>query len=354
VEVLIAMLVMSIVGGGVMGVLWFSFGAFFQLDDYTSANEEIDFAIQKLSREFTLVGLGMPNNRTGKGSFASAFAYVGGESPIMSLMGAPGSNWGGPVTITNANSADKYEATTLDGSGNWKTDPELGPGGAYVGAELYYAWGVPTGVKLIYPESSREKLDNVTVTVSADFLYSPVASVNAVEYLKNFVYDGREIGLTDSTPDGRNPSKWFLLPTIRVPLLLEELNAGGLKAWFAPNSAQSLQGARMGLDEIHLIQAARLYRNEDNELVQVIFGSDYTDASTNASSVLARNIVGLQFTYNPASRLLTMHIAARGSEGNSVSSGQTEDWPSWLGSLLSSDAAGRRVVVKSLSWRIRN
>ena len=46
----------------------------------------------------------------------------------------------------------------------------------------------------------------------------------------------------------------------------------------APNSVPAVHGTAMGLDEIHLIQAARLYRNENNELVRVVFHEGYTTA----------------------------------------------------------------------------
>jgi hypothetical protein len=350
------MIVMAIVGGTVLGVLWFSFGTFFQLDDYTAANEEIDLAVQKLSREFALIGLGMPNNRVGKGSFMSAFAYSSNSpSPIMFLMGKLGEDWGGPVTITNANSADKYDDTTLNGKDNWQsssTNAALAPEGAFVGPELYYAWGVPTGIKGRFP---RKVMNNDDTDPTVKIELSPLdGGVSGGEYLRDFQYDGRRIGLQhdDSKPRGRDLATWVLFPTLRVPLLLTSWGDNELMTKLAP-TAQRLRGVFMGLDEIHLLQVARLYRNADNELVQVIFGSDYTTDSTNVSSVLARNVVGLQFTYNPASRLLTMYIATRGEERTSISSGEAKAWPSWL-PPLPGDAAGRRLVVKSLSWRIRN
>jgi hypothetical protein len=114
-----------------------------------------------------------------------------------------------------------------------------------------------------------------------------------------------------------------------------------------------LTGTLTELDEIHLVQAARLYRNTNGELIRIIFGSDYAASATNAADHLAYGIVGLQFTYNPVSRLLTMYIAARGGEKKTVPSGRPPAWPSWL-PPISSDDLRYRVLVKSLTWRIRN
>ena len=103
----------------------------------------------------------------------------------------------------------------------------------------------------------------------------------------------------------------------------------------------------MDLDEVHIAQAARLFR-DGNELKRVVFSID-----GGSEDILARNIVGLQFAYNPVSRLLTMFIAARGSERDATGSGDPVSWPSWLPPLSAADTR-YRTLVKTVSWRIRN
>ncbi|MDR3264484.1 MAG: prepilin-type N-terminal cleavage/methylation domain-containing protein [Synergistaceae bacterium] len=352
VEVMIAVFIMSILGSVATGVLWFAIGMFSQLDDYTSANMEMEFALQKLSREFTLIGLGMPNNRGGQGSFAAAFAYPA-NPPIMSLMGASGDLWGGPVSITASNPENAtYDATTLNGAGTRVNSPRFGPGAAAcVGPELYYVWGVPTGVKGRYNPGRKERGEKIEVR-----LVSSPSPGSAVAFLRNFRHDGRMIGLQESASPGRDPATWFVFPTLRVPLLLDEVSGDILLATLAPKASRNMQGMLTGLDEIHLIQAARLFRNERDELVQIVFGSDYADASTGVRNVLAHNVVGLQFVYNPVSRALTMYIASRGNERDNLTrtgTGQPSVWPSWLPRLASGDLA-YRISVKSVTWRIRN
>jgi hypothetical protein len=124
-----------------------------------------------------------------------------------------------------------------------------------------------------------------------------------------------------------------------------------LLARVAPGSVKDVKGTLMGLDEIHLIQAARLFRNNDNELVRVVFDTP----SSFTSDVLAHNVVGLHFSYNPDSRLLTMYMAAGGTELDGVGHirEQPKNWPSWL-PPINSDDLRRRIVTKSLTWRIRN
>ena len=124
-----------------------------------------------------------------------------------------------------------------------------------------------------------------------------------------------------------------------------------LNTTVAPESEMPVKGTLMGLDEIHLIQAARLFRNDRNELERVVFDTP----SSFTSDILAHNVVGLQFTYNPVSRLLTMHLAVSGTEVDGVghSYAQPKTWPSWL-PPIDEEHLRRRIVTKSLTWRIRN
>jgi hypothetical protein len=123
---------------------------------------------------------------------------------------------------------------------------------------------------------------------------------------------------------------------------------GAFDVLVAPTNELNVEGAIKELVEIHMIQAARLFR-ENNELVQVVFTGTGT-----TREVLARNVVGLQFAFDPESRLLTMYVAARGQEPNPVGvQNQPFAWPDWLGPIDTGDARFR-VVVKNLTWRIRN
>ncbi|MDR1623110.1 MAG: prepilin-type N-terminal cleavage/methylation domain-containing protein [Synergistaceae bacterium] len=353
VELLIALVIIAIVGGASLATLWFAFNTANQVDDYTAANTEIEQAVQQLGREFTLVGLGMPNNRSGRGSFASAFAYPA-HPPIMALMGVSGDVWGGPVTVGNHNPSNEYNATTMDGSVNWRADASLPGGGVYAGRELYYAWGIPTGLKARYTSSSPDptkvqKGDKVTVTK-----FYTSSGVSGKNFLENFKYESRTIGLQDNNASrGRNPATWLLFPTLRVPLLLEGWTSEGLIATLAADADQSVEGLVMGLDEVHLLQVARLRLNTREELEQIIFGADYTDATSNTVKILAERIVGVHFSYNPLTRLLTMYIAARGRERHPVAFAPPHAWVSWL-PALPAEALHYRLAAKSITWRIRN
>ena len=374
VELLIAMVIVAIVGGVAVTALWLIFNTHSQMDDYTSADSEIESALQRLSRDFGLIGLGMPNNRKGKHSFAASFRSTEGPShwPIMALLSSdtdPHSAtnpdcycWGGPVTVAAANPTSTYDASHIMWDGLWRTGAEFGPGGgAYVGPELYYFFAVSTGLKARFVNTVDP--NNTTAVnetaLTLDPLYSPpAANANGGVHLRDFRYDQRHVGLqaADTAPRGRDMATWLLFPTLRLPMLLTGWNTDRLAVKVAPENELPVTGTVMGLDEVHLIQGARLYRNANNELVRVIFGTDYNTAGGVVTEVLARNVVGLQFTYNPISRLLTLYIAVRGNEVSPAgynNPNQPNGWAPWLPPIAPNDLR-YRVLAKSLTWRIRN
>ncbi|MDR1979617.1 MAG: type II secretion system GspH family protein [Synergistaceae bacterium] len=358
VELLISMVIIGILGSAALMVLWFSLGSYYQMDDYTSAESEMEYAVQRLSRDFALIGLGMPNNRNGEGSFASTFS-LSSNAPVMAFLGSTtDTTWGGPVTVANATpeSVSVYNATTITKPDLLESPDRFGPGGAaYVGPELYYAWAVPTGVKARFRKPNDEVKVEKNDEVQIFQLFAPEGT--GKNYLENFRYDGisGDFFLSAGSNSVRN---WLLFPTLRLPMLAESWDVSGGEdvlttrvAPVPPESVIGVTGTLMGLDEIHLIQAARLFRNDQNELVRVVFDTE----SSSVSDVLAHNVVGLYFTYNPVSRLLTMYIAARGMEadGTGHGQGQPQTWPSWLPPIASSDLR-YRILTKNLTWRIRN
>ena len=355
VELLIFMVIIGIVGGAAVAAMWIYINSFFQMDDYTSADTEMEYVAQRLSREFALIGLGMPNNRLARGSFALSFQNEDEDKrPIMALFGSEGSAWGGPVTVSVANPTNTYSAATL-------SEPDFYEG-AYVGPELYYAWAVPTGVKanITNKNSSQQAKNGDELTLA----FYPAAG--GADTLSNLRWDGREVGVPVSLPaanPGRNMRTWMTFPTLRLPLQAENWDGQSLDVTVAPvpdsalPAGLSMERTIMDFDEVHILQAARLYRHAGtNELRRVVFGEDYTGTGANnvLEDTLARNIVGLQFEFNPNDRLLTMYIAARGNERNTAGSGQTHNWPDWLPEQISAADARYRIVVKTLTWRIRN
>jgi hypothetical protein len=306
----------------------------------------MELAVQRLSRDFALIGLGMPNNRKGEGSFALAFRNGGVvNAPIMALMGNTSGTpdekrWGGPVTVADANPSHAYNDTTIKGTWN----AGIPGGGAYLGPELYYAWGVPTNVKAIV-SPDREAAVSAGEAIAMEL----VSSTGTMTNLQNFRYDERTIALVANEP--RNPASWVVFPTLRLPLLVTDITGDRFIADVAPGASPMSGTTLMELDEVHLVQVARLY-TANGELMRVVFG-DYT-TSTGDLLPLTTGIVGLQFTYNPVSRLLTVYIAARGGERNPAGpSPQPPAWPAWLPPIEPEDLH-YRVLVRSLTWRIRN
>jgi prepilin-type N-terminal cleavage/methylation domain-containing protein len=342
VELLIAIIVVAILGSTVVSALWTIFGMISQTSDYMEGRKEIEFIAQAIGREISNVGLAMPNNRKEEGSFAASF-HGETSSPIMAIMGKNGEAWGGPITLGSRNPTNVYTVNFMV-----KTLTTAGGRSFYQGPELYYAWSVPTEIKVRYPDAvNGGKIKERGSTLALEILESTGLSV-----LRDFKYGFRNIGIAEN--DARNPSSWILLPTSRIPLLIERAETGGEKdrliVKVAPGSPITMSGPFTGLDEVCLPQVARLYRSEEGELVQLVFGSDYENNSTTTRNVLAHNIAGLHFTYDPQLRLLSMYIAARGEEGNLHNVVSTDVWPSFAGEL----PRDRRLVVNRIDWRIRN
>jgi hypothetical protein len=342
VELLIAIIVVTLLGGTVISALWVIFNMVSQTSDYIGGREEIEFVAQSIGREISNVGLAMPNNRKEEGSFAASF-QMGDDSPIMAIMGRPGAAWGGPITLGQHNSSDQYMESSMV-----RTLTVEGTKSFYQGPELYYAWSIPTGVKIRYADAAGGGV----VRDNGDALTLEFAEGTGLSALQNFVYASRNVGITAGNP--KSPSSWILFPTSRVPMLIDtiEPSSGGrslLNVRVAPGSPLSISGPFTGLDEVCLPQIARLYLNDNGELVQLVFGSDYENASTTRQNVLAHNIAGLHFTYDPHLRLLSMYIAAQGEEGN-VHGISPDPWPSFADAL----PVGRRLVVNRIDWRIRN
>ena len=347
IELLIAMIVVSIMGGVAVSALWFAFGIFNQTYDYVSASQEIEFVAQKIGREMTHVGLGMPNNRQGKGSFAMSFQnapHFSPALPLMAYMGEEGEPWGGPVTVGLDNPGDVYDKAHM------ATTPAADKSGSpiYHGPELYYAWGVATGVRVKLPDNvsagHRKSGDEVLFDV-LDY----DDGTTGLEFLERFKYGNKSIGL--SVNDGKNPASWILLPTTKIPMLVTDVDEGSktLRAVLAPGASR-MRGPVTGVDEVVFPQVARLFRSADNELVQIIFGADYTNPSTNTRNVLAHNIMGLHFTYDPELRIVTMYIAAKGEESR-LNISPPDGWPDDIADPL---PAGSRLVVSRVNWRVRN
>ena len=384
-EVLLALIIIGILGAASVGALWMFFNSFSQIDDYVSAEFQLNHAVQRISREFALIGLGMPNNRDGSGSFAWSFRADNMPLPITVFFAPPMNTplgdaaWrqGGPVTVADGNSNNDNIITAA--LGNF-----AGAGGPnndlFVGSQLFYAWAVPTGVMA----TVRGLGLGVDRPLNAErgtqmWLETRTApNTSGEDILRDVRWDGRLVGILPVNEAGggsHNVRSWVLFPNMRIPMLANSFD-------FAPNITNSLLNVTIApsvtaanapqlsepeiadLDEIHLLQAARIYRDAaSNELRRVILTEPVVPGVIFSHDVLARNVVGLQFAFDPQSRILTMFAAARGNDRNPIGiqrGQQPGGWPSWLppigfdGPNDDPNNLNYRIVVKTLTWRIRN
>ena len=374
VEVLIAVIITTLLGGIAVTVMWLFFGTFSQVDDHSSSTQEMEFAFQVLGRQFTHIALGMPNSRMvpvspdlALSTFSESFRTSTGsrDHPIMELMGRfpnPGRN-SGPLVIGKAH-------TYKPGENGWIVDQEttLGTATGFSGTTLYYTWAVPmtsggATLKVDRSIASPDLEDGTTVNFT---LLQP----NGVRDMVNFHSDGAPAGITSSGDfDTRS---WIVFPTLRIPMLLtgihEDQNritvvlAPGIRAM----TNLTMTGTLGGLEDIHLVRSARIYVNDREELIQEFYeGQNYT-TMLGRREVLARNISSVFFFYDPARRLLTMYVAARGGE-HQPSASSTGLWPpssedfsgtGWDDTVseirLSSEDSQYRILVGERTWRIRN
>jgi len=357
-EMLIAMIVVGIVGAAASAGLWFAFNVFFQLDEYTAAEAQIEHAFRMLSREFTMIGLGMPNNDVGEGSFARTF-QGSTPQPATAVFGPPAGTvagpvwtWGGPVTVGGGGSTNTLATQPWAGA-----MPNI-----FVGPQLFYSWGVPTGVRVGINVAANPAA-TTNLNLELDVFPHVAAGGGTVAGVQALLDLGLQTTVGHAT-DGANLHTWLLLPTVRVPMRAMDFNINGMTSTLdvtvVPNESGNALGVSQAfmaggevtaraLDEVHLIRAARLFLDgPSRELRRVFLNAPFNEVT------LARNIVGLAFTFNPENRLLTMHIAAEGHDGGAVGRQAEPNWPAAEFGALLAGSAGRRIAVRNLSWRIRN
>ena len=383
VELLIVLVITAILGGVAITALWIFVNGFSQSDDYIAGRLEIENIFQQISPIITNAGLGMPNNKKESGSFSASFKGQGTSNPVMAFMGdinRDDMSWGGPVTVS----------TSVDISFAANADPDNDR--ISVGSVLYCAWGIPTGVKIrpIIRDAAgnpKEMFNGPLEAVSQDRAYWSsdtgtlvLTTINAsdIDTLENFSYEGRNIGIIPTSNPGTRGAdlrSWILFPSLRIPMLIHfNSNSigkvsvgtaleGRLEIQLAPYSFNGapagkevlLGGGINGYEEIHLIQAARFYVNSDREFVRETFTSGLT---VGRREVLGRNIAAACFRFDSTNRLLTLYLAARGSERNPASGiGVPVGWPSADAPVSNYFTAGDlhyRLMVESMTWRVRN
>jgi hypothetical protein len=356
----------------------------------------------------------MPNNRDGRGTFGAAFEGEGNDDPVMVWMGDPDRkdpSWGGPITLGLDNGDEEPDFF----SEKVRVAEDYGDGRpVFVGSILYYAWAVPTGVRVAVVKGSGltspsdgspvspSRYDIDDLTVSNDKAYwsnkhseddpnpyvlttvkvtepDGVTERGGVDVLQNLVtYDGlkvipgtdanpgRDIGIMGpSEASSSNLRRWIVLPSGRAPLMIYSIDDDdddSIEVQVAPYSYNDhgrernvLIGAHiLGLEEIHLVQAGMVFLTNDNRLIERV----YETPTLYHETEIANHIAGIAFRFDPESRLLTVYAAAY---GNTVipkeqwRESEPDDWPEDVPfKETDTDWKKRRLLVETMVWRIRN
>lgn len=344
-EVLLAMIVVGIVGAALTAALFSFLNSYNQTEDYTKAREEIESAFQVLSSQFSNVGLGMPNNtmtRGSMGSFVAAFASHD-DAPVasvMSLMGGVG--WGGPITVTNGEITDssKWVTTLADG--------------CFSGKELYYAWSIPTGVLV---SSDFGALMAKPKKIPDAALKDEIVYMSWIS--QDIGYWGGDTLQLKKNLGGGLPSLvkagwWLTFPSFGVPVWVKSNATGKTTAIVAPGALKNknyLGGVLYGFEEVHHVRAARLLVLS-GDLVQELYEAP-PQAKPSRQRVLAHGVAGAWFRFYPGERLLTLDLAVLGVHNDSrYASGKRP--PGWPSSAPEIGDGKHRILVESMTWRIRN
>jgi hypothetical protein len=277
------------------------------------------------------------------------------DYPVMGRMGVAGADWGGPVTLASFDVASQLRNfDTMVKTPVSPATPDI-----YIGPQLYYAWAEPIlqeigGMRV--PVKVRPVESGDVDFVSSETKTFQFAYPGSAATASNFrLGDGRSMGLVASA--GRDMRSWVTFPTLRIPMRVISVNTGAnsIELQLAPHSSKPMRGILGGYEELYVIQACRLYINTKRELVQEIFGSDYTSsaAAANTVNILARNVAGMFFRFDQGNRLLTMYLAIAGGDASPPAGGTPISWPSFA-TPLPSWASRRRIEAQSITWRIRN
>lgn len=334
-EVLIALIIVGIVGSSILVALFSFFRSYAHTEDYTVAREEIEHVFQSLSLQFSNAGLGMPNNRGGKGSFAVAFAGNGSapRASVMSLMGRRNEPWGGPITVASGDLPGNAVTILTDGD--------------YAGPELYYAWSVPTG-RIVSSDFGR-----------AMRLPTHLSTFENYDLLSRDegYWSGDELNLRRvGSLTGALASKdaWIAFPSFGAPLWVKESGSDYVNAVVAPGALDEnvlLGGVLRGFEEVHHVRAARL-RVVSGNLVQELYETPPQGAPSR-TLLLARGVAQAWFRFNPQTRILSLSLAVRGI--NAVSPHIANEPPvGWPANAPDVRDGQHRILVESMTWRIRN
>lgn len=338
-EVLLALIVVAIVGGALFAALFAFLNSYNQTEDYTVARERIEEAFQTLSAQMGNVGLGMPNNRGGQGSFVAAFAEDGSapKASIMTYMGEKDKAWGGPITVASGDlkSGSSGRVVSL-------TD------GAYVGAELYYAWAEPTGVLIS---------SDFGMSLGVPSGFSAYTNYDVLSKDKGY-WTGNELVLRRAGGMGSgflaSRDAWIVFPSFGAPLWVKESGADYVRAVVAPGAKRAevlLGGVLHGFEEMHRVRVARLYV-KDGDLVQEFYDT-LPQLNANRSVVLVPGVAGVWFRFDPQTRNLNMSLAVMGVHGDSryAAGRRPSGWPD---SAPDVGDGRHRILVETMTWRMRN
>ena len=317
VEILIAVVILSIVSIAAVG-LFFAFTKHFeQSADLTAARQRGEMALSRLETAVLQAGLSMPNRTA---DFEKVFVVGTNINLITALRNATGSVWNEPVYLYGEN----FTVTDADGS---KTEYFRKMGIVYCLSSGIGVLGDEHDVDVYDPNNSD------TEHTEQELELSTACPENQVR-----------VATSPARTDG-----WVTFSGCQTPLAVTGINNT------ADPPTLTVKSSRVDLipffAELQYVRALCAYVVSPGGTSPHFYVEDVTRSP---AQPVSEGVSQVLFSFDDDSNVLTVHLLVRGNRKfpGEVTSGDVPGWP--LTGTVTSEDRHYRLVAMSASWRVRN
>jgi prepilin-type N-terminal cleavage/methylation domain-containing protein len=320
VEVLIAVVILSIVGIAATG-LFFTFSRHFeQTNDLTAARQRGEMALSQLELPALQAGLSMPNKTS---DFEKVF--VVGTSPkidlITALRAATGSVWNEPVYLYG----EKFSVTNADGS---KTEYFRKMGIVYC---------LSSGIGVLGDEHDVDVYDSNNSDTKPELELSTACPENQVR-----------VAASPARTDG-----WVTFSGCQTPFVVNDITSDRKKLTVITSKRDLIPF----FAELQYVRALYAYIDSPGGTSPRLCLQDVTRGKEAVIEGVSQALFSFDDTGSDATNVLTVHLLVRGNRRfpGEVTSGDVPGWPlTGTDTTVTNEDRHYRLVAMSASWRVRN